>query len=313
MVIAMKPRHIPVMAQEVVRYLVTGNGGIYLDCTVGTGGHAAKILEVTSPYGRLIGIDVDPQAISLAKENLSLYGDRVSLIHGNFADLGQILAGQGISEVDGVLMDLGVSALQFDTPSRGFSFRHRGPLDMRMDQTSGQPVSRDLNRKNAAELAKIIRDFGEERWARRIAVSIVEARRKAPLKTTTQLAEIVEKSVPRSSRNIHPATRTFQAFRIYRNRELANLKSGLDQAIPALRSGGRICVISFHSLEDRIVKRTFRAAERGCICPPEAPVCVCGRKPALRVLTKRPVTPREEEIKVNPRCRSAKLRAAAKL
>jgi len=200
MVIAMKPRHIPVMAQEVVRYLVTGNGGIYLDCTVGTGGHAAKILEVTSPYGRLIGIDVDPQAISLAKENLSLYGDRVSLIHGNFADLAQILAGQGISEVDGVLMDLGVSALQFDTPSRGFSFRHRGPLDMRMDQTSGQPVSRDLNRKNAAELAKIIRDFGEERWARRIAVSIVEARRKAPLKTTTQLAEIVEKSVESQER-----------------------------------------------------------------------------------------------------------------
>ena len=309
----MKPRHIPVMVQEVIDYLITGNGGIYLDCTVGTGGHAAKILEVTSPYGHLIGIDIDPQAIALAKENLGLYEDRVSLIHGNFADLSQILTRRGVSEVDGVFMDLGVSAIQLDTPSRGFSFRYCGPLDMRMDQTSGQPIAHDLNRKNAAELVEIIRDFGEERWAKRIAARIVEAGRKSPLTTTTQLAEIVEKSVPRSSGSIHPATRTFQAFRIYKNRELANLKSGLDQAVSVLRSGGRICVISFHSLEDRIVKHTFRAMERGCICPPEVPICVCGRKPALRILTKRPVTPRENEIKVNPRCRSAKLRAAAKL
>lgn len=309
----MKPRHIPVMAQEVINYLVTGNGGVYLDCTVGTGGHAAKILEATSPYGRLIGIDIDPQAISLAKENLSPYGDRVSLIHGNFADLGNILSGQGISEVDGVLMDLGVSALQLDTPSRGFSFRHYGPLDMRMDQTSGQPISHDLNRKNTVELTDIIRDFGEERWAKRIAVSIVEARRKSPLTTTTQLAEIVEKSVPRFSGNIHPATKTFQALRIYKNSELANLKSGLDQAVAVLKSGGRICVISFHSLEDRIVKRTFREMERGCICPPNAPVCVCGHKPTLKILTKRPMIPQEKEIEANPRCRSAKLRAAVKL
>lgn len=311
--VAMKLRHIPVMTKEVIDHLVTGNGAVYLDCTVGTGGHAAEILEVTSPYGHLIGIDTDFQAIALAKQSLSLYEYRVSLIHGNFANLGQILSQQGISEVDGVLMDLGVSSLQLDAPSRGFSFRHCGPLDMRMDQTSGQPVSYDLNRKNTAELAEIIRDFGEERWAKRIAVNIVEARRESPLTTTTQLAKVVEKSVPGSSRKIHPATRTFQALRIYKNRELTNLKSGLDQAVSALRSGGRICVISFHSLEDRIVKHTFRTMERGCICPPRMPVCVCGRKPSLKILTKRPVAPREEEIQVNPRCRSAKLRAAVKL
>jgi 16S rRNA (cytosine1402-N4)-methyltransferase len=313
MEVAMKSRHIPVMVQEVIDYLITGDGGIYLDCTVGTGGHAASILEATSPHGRLIGIDIDPEAVMLAKERLSSYGDRVLLVHGNFADLGEILNRQGIAKVDGVLMDLGVSALQLDTPSRGFSFRDSGPLDMRMDQTSGQPIYYDLTRKSIAELAEIIRDFGEERWAKRIAVGIVEAGRKSPLTTTTRLAEIVEKSVPRSSGNIHPATRTFQALRIYKNKELTNLKNGLDRAIPALRPGGRICVISFHSLEDRIVKHTFRALERGCTCPPEAPVCVCGRKPALKILTRRPATPREKEIKANPRCRSAKLRAAAKL
>ncbi len=309
----MDPRHVPVMAQEVIDYLITGGGGVYLDCTVGTGGHAAKIMEMTSPYCRLVGIDTDPQAIALAEQSLRQYGDRVSLIHGNFADLGQILSQQGISEVDGVLMDLGVSTLQLNTPSRGFSFTHCGPLDMRMDQTVGQPISYDLDKKDTAELAEIIREFGEERWAKRIAASIVEARKKSPLTTTKQLAVIVERSIPRSSGRIHPATRTFQALRIHKNDELRNLKSGLDQAIPALRSGGRICVISFHSLEDRIVKRKFRAMERGCVCPPDAPVCVCGRKPQLKLLTKRPVTPGTEEIKVNPRCRSAKLRAATKL
>ena len=309
----MKPIHVPVMVQEVIEYLITGVKGIYLDCTVGAGGHAAKILEATSPYGRLIGVDIDPQAISLAKESLSQYGDRVSLIHGNFADLRGILSRQAISEVDGVLMDLGVSAFQLETPGRGFSFRHSGPLDMRMDQTVGQPISYDLSRKNTKELMEIIREFGEDRWARRIAVNIAKARARAPIRTTTQLAEIVAESIPRSTGNIHPATRTFQALRIYKNRELENLKLGLDQAISVLRSGGRICAISFHSLEDRIVKRTFREMERGCICPPEIPVCICGRIPILKILTKRPITPREEEIKVNPRCRSAKLRVAAKI
>ncbi len=309
----MKLDHVPVMVQVVIDYLVTGVGGVYLDCTVGAGGHAAEILKATSPGSRLIGIDADNQALALAKDNLCSYGDRVSLIHGNFADLDQILSQQGVSEVDGILMDLGVSSIQLDTPDRGFSFRHSGPLDMRMDQTTGQPVSHDLNRKNASELAEIIREFGEERWAKRIATGIVRARKESPIRTTEQLAEIVKKSVPRSSERIHPATRTFQAFRIYKNDEIMKLKEGLNQAIPALKSGGRICAISFHSLEDRVVKHTFRALERGCVCPPRMPVCICGRKPVLRVLTKRPVTPQEEEIEDNPRCRSAKLRAAEKL
>ena len=268
----MKPRHVPVMVQEAINYTITGNRGIYLDCTVGAGGHAAKILEATSPHGRLIGIDIDPQAITLAKEFLRPYGERVSLIHGDFADLDQILSRQGISKIDGVLMDIGISTFQLDTPSRGFSFKHCGPLDMRMDQTVGRPISYDLNRKSAAELTSIIREFGEERWAKRIAASMVEARKKSPLVTTDQLAEIVKKSVSTYPRNIHPATRTFQAFRIYKNRELANLERGLDRAVPILKPGGRICVISFHSLEDRIVKRKFRAMERGCICSPKAPV-----------------------------------------
>lgn len=310
----MRPGHIPVLAQEVAEYLVTGTEGVYLDCTVGAGGHAAKILEATSPHGRLIGIDVDPQAIALAKENLSSYGDRVSLIHGNFAELDQILNQQGVSKVDGALFDLGVSSLQFDTPGRGFSFRYCGPLDMRMDQTSGQPIFDDLNRKDAAELTEIIRNFGEERWAKRIANRIVAARRETPITTTIQLVEIIQRAVPkRASGNIHPATRTFQAFRIYKNRELENLKNGLERVVPVLKCSSRICIVSFHSLEDRIAKHTFRAMERGCICPPKFPVCVCGREPTLKVLTKRPVTPQVEEIRANPRSRSAKLRVAEKL
>jgi len=309
----MKPGHIPVMVREAIDYLITGTGEIYIDSTVGMGGHAARILEATSPHGYLMGIDIDPQAIAMAKESLKLYEGRFSLIHGNFADLDQLLMQQGISEVDGVLMDLGASSLQLDMPERGFSFMQCGPLDMRMNQSSGQPISYDLNRKDAAELAKIIREFGEERWAKRIAANVVKFRKKSPLTTTKQLAEIVESSVPRSYGRIHPATRVFQSLRIYKNKELANLKTGLEQAVPVLKPGARICVISFHSLEDRIVKHSFRAMERGCICPPRIPVCVCGRKPTLKVLTKRPVTPQDSEIETNPRCRSAKLRAAERI
>ncbi len=309
----MKPEHIPVMAREAIEYLITGSGGIYIDSTVGMGGHAARILEATSPNGYLIGIDIDPQAIEVAKESLKLYKGRFSLIHGNFAHLDQILMQQGISEVDGVLMDLGASSLQLNTPERGFSFMHFGPLDMRMNQSSGQPVSYDLSKKDASELAKIIRDFGEERWAKRIAANVVKFRSRSPLTNTEQLAKIVEESIPRSSGRIHPATRVFQSLRIYKNKELTNLKTGLEQAVPVLKPGARICVISFHSLEDRIVKHSFRAMERGCICPPRTPVCVCGRVPKLKVLTKRPVTPQESEIETNPRCRSAKLRAAERI
>jgi 16S rRNA (cytosine1402-N4)-methyltransferase len=309
----MKPKHIPVMEKEILEFLLTGNSGTYMDCTLGLGGIASKILEATSPYGRLVGIDIDPQALALAKENLISYGDRVSLIHGNFAFLDQILSQCGVSQVDGILMDLGVSSYQLDVPTRGFSFRHPGPLDMRLDQTVGYPVSHDLNEKSAAELANIFRDYGEERWASRIATKIVEARKKSPITTTTQLAEIVKSAIPKSSENIHPATRTFQSLRIYKNEELKNLQTGLEKAIQVLRSGARICVVSFHSLEDRIVKRMFRTMQKGCVCPPVLPVCICGKKPLLKILTKRPLTPGEEEIRANPRSRSAKLRVAERL
>lgn len=300
------------MIQEVINNLVVGNGGIYVDCTLGIGGHASKILE-KDPDSRLYAIDLDTQAIELAKENLKVYKDRVSFIHGNFAELDNLLEQYGISKIDGVLMDLGVSSFQLDTPERGFSFRLFGDLDMRMDITEGQPIFYEINNESVDKLAAIIRDLGEERWAKKIAKNIVIAREKTPIKITTQLAEIIEKSVPKSNEYIHPATRTFQALRIYKNKELDNLKIGLEKAIQLLKTNGRICVISFHSLEDRIVKHTFRRLEKGCICPPKIPICVCGMKPVIKVITKQPTTPTDDEIKFNPRARSSKMRVAIKI
>ena len=307
------PRHIPVMAQELTQYLVTESARTFVDCTVGMGGHATRILEMAPRDSRLIGIDIDPESVELAREFLRPYGDRVLIIHGNFAMIDEILQEYGISEVDGIVFDLGFSSFQMDNPARGLSFMQSGPLDMRMDQSLGGPVSYDLNTKSVDELTSIIRDFGEEPWAKKIAERIVAVRRQTPLATTKQLADIVLAVVPRRRSRIHPATKTFQAFRIYKNKELANLTQGLERAVSILSSGGRICVISFHSLEDRIVKWKFRELERGCVCPPRTPVCVCGKKPVLRILTKRPVTPGAEECESNRRARSAKLRAAEKL
>jgi len=300
------------MAQEVLDYLLVREGGVYADCTLGIGGHSKKILEA-DPNSKIIGIDLDAQAIELAKQRLKDYGDRVLYIHGNFAELFGLLEENGVSDVDGVLMDLGVSSLQFDTPERGFSFKHSANLDMRMDATEGQPISVDINRESAEKLAEIIREYGEERWAKKIAKTIVSERRKNPITTTTQLASIIEKIVPRSGEPIHPATRTFQALRIYKNRELENLKEGIEQAVEVLKKDGRICIISFHSLEDRIAKHTFRTLEKGCICPPKTPICICGKSPVLKVLTKHPITPKDEEIKANPRSRSSKMRVAIKI
>jgi len=304
--------HVPVMLQEVVDQLVVKIGSIYVDCTIGLGGHTLGILEA-DPKASVLGIDVDSQALAIANENLKNYGDRVSLINGNFTDLISLLDLHGISEVDGVLMDLGVSSIQLDTPDRGFSFRYNANLDMRMDQKADRPISYELNKESIDKLTEIIKEFGEERWAKRIARNIVTARERSPITTTRQLAEIIEKSVPRSNESIHPATRTFQALRIYKNNELENLKSGLEQAIRILRSGGRICVISFHSLEDRIVKNTFRTLEHGCICSPKIPICICGQKPVIKIITKKPITPNDEEVEINPRSRSSKMRVAEKL
>jgi len=308
----MNSGHVPVMLREVIDHLVVRINGVYIDCTLGLGGHTLGILEADTK-GRVFGIDIDPQVLALAYENLNNYRDRVSFIKGNFADLISLLNQYGISEVDGVLMDLGVSSIQLDTPDRGFSFRYDSPLDMRMDQTAGRPISYELNKDSIDKLTEIIKEFGEERWAKRIARNIVTARERSPINTTARLTEIIEKSVPRSSEGIHPATRTFQALRIYKNNELENLKTGLEQAIKILKSGGRICVISFHSLEDRIVKNTFRTLERGCICPPKIPKCICGQKPLIKIITKKPITPSDEEIEINPRSRSSKMRVAEKL
>ncbi|HGE72719.1 TPA: 16S rRNA (cytosine(1402)-N(4))-methyltransferase RsmH [Candidatus Poribacteria bacterium] len=303
--------HIPVMSREVIDYLSVNKGGIYLDLTLGLGGHAIEILK-SDPDVKLIGIDIDSEALSIAGERLKNYKDRIHIVHGNFADLDLILSENGISKVDKILADLGVSSIQLDKAERGFSFRLESNLDMRMDQSAGRPISYELNNESFDNLVKIIREFGEERWARRIAKNIVIEREKSPITTTKQLADLIVKSVPRSNEDIHPATRTFQALRIYKNNELDNLKIGLDKAIKALKIGGRICVISFHSLEDRIVKDMFRTLEKGCVCPPKTPKCVCGKKSIIKVITKKPLTPSEEEIKLNPRSRSAKMRVAEK-
>jgi len=303
--------HIPVMSREVIDYLSVNKGGIYLDLTLGLGGHAIEILK-SDPDVKLIGIDIDSEALSIAGERLKNYKDRIHIVHGNFADLDLILSENGISKVDKILADLGVSSIQLDKAERGFSFRLESNLDMRMDQSAGRPISYELNNESFDNLVKIIREFGEERWARRIAKNIVIEREKSPITTTKQLADLIVKSVPRSNEDIHPATRTFQALRIYKNNELDNLKIGLDKAIKALKIGGRICVISFHSLEDRIVKEMFRTLEKGCICPPKTPKCVCGKKSTVKIITKKPLTPSEEEIKLNPRSRSAKMRVAEK-
>ncbi len=289
-------KHIPVMAQAVIDHIVTPKASLYLDCTVGLGGHASMILE-SSPHSRLVGIDIDPQAIELANKNLESYKDRVILFNGNFADLDYIVEQLKIDEkFDGIVMDLGVSSIQLDIPERGFSFRASGPLDMRMDQTKGEPVYHDLERLSINDLEKIIREFGEERFARRIASSIINTNKVSPIKTTTQLVEVIERSKPKYKESIHLATRTFQALRIYKNQELSNLKVGLEKAISLLKPCGRISVISFHSLEDRIVKHTFQRYERGCECPSEFPKCICEKKPSLKIITKHPITPKGEEV-----------------
>lgn len=308
--------HIPVLVDSVIEYLEPKSGGIYLDCTLGMGGHALAILEKSSPNGRLIGLDVDSEAIVEAKDKLAKYKSRIELFHESYTELDRVLDNLEIDKVDGVLFDFGVSSLQLDKPSRGFSFQYDGPLDMRMDTNSSLDAKQVVNTASRDELVKIFRDFGEERWSKRIANRIVNTREKKPITTTSQLAELVIDAVPTWSRykqKIHPATRIFQALRIYVNDELENLKVGLEKAVERLKSGGIICAISFHSLEDRIVKNKFKFFASKCICPPGLPICVCDHEPSLEILTRHPVPPEDEEIKMNPRARSAKLRAARKI
>jgi 16S rRNA (cytosine1402-N4)-methyltransferase len=301
--------HQPVLADQVAAFLVPAleHGGVVVDATLGRGGHARRILDA-APEAQLVGIDRDPVALEASRANLSAYSDRVRLVGGNFEDLEAVLERLGIASVRGVLLDLGVSSPQLDAAHRGFSFRNDGPLDMRMDPS--QPLSAEVVVNDYAEqdLSRVIARYGEERFARRIARAIVRSR---PVSGTRALADIVKEAIPAATRRTggHPARRTFQALRIEVNGELEALELGLADAVDYSEPGGRVVAISYHSLEDRVVKRFFVEQARGCMCPPEFPVCVCGKKERVRILTKRPVRPTQEEIDVNPRAEAAKLRA----
>ncbi|MEO8285943.1 MAG: 16S rRNA (cytosine(1402)-N(4))-methyltransferase RsmH [Chloroflexota bacterium] len=311
--------HVPVLLDEVLEGLQVRASSTFIDGTVGAGGHSAAILAQADDV-RLLGLDVDPVALGLAGERLRGYikQGRARLVQSNFAALDEVARREGFSPADGVLLDLGVSSMQLDTPERGFSFRTEGPLDMRLDPREPTTAADLVNSLPENELADLIYKYGEEPASRRIARRIVEAREREPFTTTSQLEEVVYRALGgkvagRTRNTIHPATKTFQALRIAVNRELDVLEDGLAAAVRVLRPGGRLAVISFHSLEDRIVKLFFRQEQKGCICPPEYPVCVCGRKPTLKALKSKPVEATGEEAKRNPRSRSAKLRVAVRL
>jgi 16S rRNA (cytosine1402-N4)-methyltransferase len=307
--------HLSVMPDEVIHFLNPQPGGTYLDGTLGGGGHARLILERCTPGGILIGIDQDQEALRATGQRLAEFGNTAQLVHGNFGELDRHLDRLGVPALDGFILDIGVSSHQLDSSNRGFSFQHAAPLDMRMDTSQGSTAADLLNELPEHELERIIRDYGEERWAKRIASFIVQARSAAPLIGTLQLVDIIKGAVPKAKwdERIHPATRTFQAIRIAVNRELENLEKGLRSAIDRLKPGGRGVVISFHSLEDRIVKHIFREYTTGCICPRNLPVCVCNNRPRVQILTGRPGMASDTEISENPRSRSAKLRALEKL
>jgi 16S rRNA (cytosine1402-N4)-methyltransferase len=303
------------MPREVLSYLQPHAGGVYLDGTLGGGGHSRLILEASVPDGILIGLDRDPAALAKAAEVLAPFGERARLRHANFAAAEAELTALEIDRLDGMLLDLGVSSHQLDTPERGFSFRDDGPLDMRMDQSRGETAASVVNLLDGAELVRIFREYGEERWAKKIVRRICQLRQEQPIKTTRQLAELIRETVPggRQPARIHPATRVFQALRIYVNGELEHVRAGVELGLRLLRPEGRLVVISFHSLEDRIVKHMFRDAATGCVCPPKLPRCQCGREPEIEILTRRAVRPTDDEIEQNPRSRSAILRAARKI
>ncbi len=312
----MQVGHSPVMPDQVMQSLAPAPGSLQIDTTVGGGGHTERILEAASPDGRVLGLDADPAAIARVAERLGRFGDRLVLRQANFRELAEVAPAAGFGAVDGALFDLGLSSFQLVDRDRGFGFRAGGPLDMRFDTSRGVPASDLLATLDADELAALFRRYGEEPAAWRIAKAIVEARRAAPVDSAEALAELVERVVPgnpRHKRRIHPATRVFQALRIAVNEELDALEQGLAAAVDLLRPGGRLVVLSYHSLEDRIVKRFLQAERRGCTCPPEAPVCVCGKQPRLRLVTRPSLTPTPEEIEANPRARSARLRAAERL
>ncbi|MBN1548431.1 MAG: 16S rRNA (cytosine(1402)-N(4))-methyltransferase RsmH [Syntrophaceae bacterium] len=308
--------HTPVLLEEAIASLRCRPGGIFVDGTVGGGGHARRILEKTGPDGLLIGLDRDDDALRESENNLASFGTRKILRKANFSQISEILTDLGISEVDGILLDLGVSSHQLDTPNRGFSFAAgESLLDMRMDREQKISAYEFVNRASEVELSKVIWEYGEEKMARKIARAIVRARRTSPIMTTTSLTDIVVQALPPDQRNrkIHPATKTFQAIRIRVNDELNSLEKGISSGLDKLKSGGRFSIISFQSLEDRIVKNAFRLWSKSCVCPPGVPICTCGHQPKLKVVTAKPITPTATEIKMNPRARSARLRTAERI
>ena len=305
--------HVSVLLDECIEGLNIKPDGIYVDGTLGGAGHSYHIAEELTT-GRLIGIDRDPVALKAAGERLSPFADRVTLVHSNFCRMGQVLQELGISGVDGILLDLGVSSPQLDDGSRGFSYMTDAPLDMRMDNGDALSADTVVNTWSYEELKRILYDYGEERYAPAIAAAIVRKREVSPIRTTLELVDVIRSAMPPAAlrEKQHPAKRTFQAIRVAVNDELNSVSKAMDAAIPCLNPGGRLAVITFHSLEDRIVKNAMAAAAKGCICPPEFPVCVCGRKPQVTVLTRKPIVSGEEELERNPRARSAKLRICEK-
>ena len=309
--------HIPVMLEEVMHWIAPKPGGVYMDATLGLGGHSAKLMELTGGQARLLGLDRDEQALAKAGERLARYGDNVQLAHTSFQHFPRVVREAGLDLFDGVIADLGVSSLQLDSPDRGFSFIHDGPLDMRMDPGSGgEPAAGIVNNASYEHLRQLLWDYGEEPMAGRIARAIIKARKTARIESTLELARIVAAAYPAKRRALsrnHPATKTFQALRLEVNQELREIEFFLERIVDYLRPGARIAIISFHSLEDRIVKRAFRKESTGCLCPREYPLCQCGHEKKVRLPFRKPLIPGEEEMRANSRSRSAKLRVAERI
>ena len=311
----MEFKHVSVLKNECIEGLQIKSSGTYVDGTFGGGGHAMEVISRLNGNGRFIGIDQDQDAVENGRAKLEPYKEKAQLVRDNFSNIISIMKDLHIVAVDGILLDIGVSSYQLDTGERGFSYMHDAELDMRMDQRNPMTAKRMIAEYSEKELANIIKDYGEERWATPIAQFIVTERKIKPIETTGELVEVIKKAVPKGARKDgpHPAKRTFQALRIAVNNELGILEQAIEDMAGLLAPGGRLCIITFHSLEDRIVKQTFHRLEHPCTCPPEFPVCVCGKKPSIRVITRKPILPSEEELEFNPRARSAKLRILEKL
>ena len=309
------PIHIPVMTQEVIANLITRKDGLYVDATLGLGGHTKSILDNTNNQSRIIGLDVDEEAITIASNNLSKHKSNVVFRNSNFSEIDRVLLDLEIGEVDGIVADLGMSSFQLDSSQRGFSFIRDERLDMRMDARLRFTAFDLVNEMSVDEISKVLKVYGEERWSRRIAKRIVQRREDKSISTSAELANLVYEAIPKKFHpaRIHPATKTFQAFRIAVNHELDNIEEFIGKAVPFLKKGGKLVIISFHSLEDRLIKNLFQNLSSPCICPPDLPMCGCGKTSEIKIITRSPLVPTEAEVANNPRSRSAKMRVGEKL